>query len=185
MKILIKTSWFIIQLALITLTLSSCQPDSKEAVVSGNNVCVADPTCKPSNGFNGASYQNHPGYTPYGYGQPFYYYNNNAFLCNCPYGTLPTFNRFAGLGCVSVNQLGMKASFSAFFYLSWGNNQWTNLPQLYRYNYSSGSGSCYNGVVQSCLVNQPNSCPSGYICRPNNMASSSASNMGLCVASYR
>lgn len=185
MKTLAKIFLFMVNFTLILLALSACQPNNKEAVVSGNNVCVADPTCKPSSGYNGAVYQNYPGYTPYGYGQPFNYYNNSAYLCNCPYGSIPTFNRFAGLGCVRMSHFSMSSNFSAFFYLSWGQNQWTNLPQLYRYNYNSGAGYCYNGVVQSCLVSQPNNCAVGYICRPNNMVSHSASNMGLCVASPR
>lgn len=183
---LILKSFIALNSLIILLSFSSCQQDSKEAIVSGNNVCVADPTCKPGSGYNGAAYQNYPGYTPYGYGQPFYYYNNNSYLCNCPYGSVPTFNSYTGLGCFSVRQLSFKPNFSAFFYLSWGNNQWSHLPQLYKYNYNTGAGYCYNGAAQSCMVNQPNSCPSGYQCRPNiPVLNSSTSSLGLCVANYR
>jgi hypothetical protein len=185
--------------ASVVLTLSGCQPGgSQEAIVSGNNTCVTDPTTCT----NSAAYQNNQGYTPYNYGtnntnnnsgyynSPFNYYNNNAYLCNCPAGSLPTYNSGAGLGCVRTTHLTAKASsLSAFFYLSWGqNNQWNNLNQIYRYNYGGnqgyqsgyGNSSCYNGAVQSCNVNQSSNCPAGYLCRAN-----SSSTMGLCVLSNR
>lgn len=176
-----------IYFALVIMTLTACQPSGKEAIVAGNNACITDPVSCGSNGaVNGSAYQNNQGYSPYGYGtnygygytQPFNYYNNNAYLCNCPNGTIPTYNGSAGLGCVST--ASMSAGLSAFFYLSWGNNQWNTLPQLYRYNYGGGPTSCYNGAVQSCSMAQPN-CPPGYLCR----TSGTGSSLGLCVASHR
>lgn len=189
----------IVYFALVLITLSACQPSGKEAVVAGNNACLTDPLSCGSNGaVNGSPYQSNPGYTPYGggygggtnnygsgstngYGQPFNNYNNTAYLCNCANGTIPTYNGSAGLGCVSRVSLSSKVGLSGFFYLSWGNNQWSNLPNLYRYNYGGGPTSCYNGAVQSCNVGQPSNCPSGYLCRPSNTSSS----LGLCVASHR
>ena len=186
----------IVYFALVLITLSACQPSGKEAIVAGNNTCATDPLACGSNGaLNGAAYQNNQGYAPYGtgsnnygsgngsgYGQPFNYYNNNAYLCNCPNGTIPTYNGSAGIGCVSRVSMSFKVNLSAFFYLSWGsNNQWNTLPQLYRYNYGGGNTSCYNGAVQSCTVGQVNNCPSGYFCQING----SSSTLGLCVASHR
>lgn len=186
----------IIYFTLVIILLSACQPSGKEAIVSGNNTCITDPvSCNGTAAVQGTGYgyQNNQGYYPYGngsgygYSQPFNYYNNNAYLCNCPSGTVPTYNPGAGLGCVSSSHLSStygsaKVGFSGYFYLSWGSNQWNTLPQLYRYNYGGGgSSSCYNGAVQSCTLNQASNCPSGYMCRPN----STNSNLGLCVASYR
>ena len=199
MKILV-----IVYFALVLISLSACQPSGKEAVVAGNNSCATDPMACGSNGaINGSAYQNNQGYSPYGnngsgygngngsgygygngsgYGQAFNYYNNNAYLCNCPNGTIPTYNGSAGIGCVSRVSMSSKVSLSAFFYLSWGvNNQWNTLPQLYRYNYGGGNTSCYNGAVQSCTVGQANNCPTGYLCQING----SSSTLGLCVASHR
>ena len=186
----------IVYFALVLITLSACQPSGKEAVVAGNNSCATDPMACGTNGaVNGSAYQTNQGYSPYGngstgygagngsgYGQPFNYYNNNAYLCNCPNGTIPTYNGSAGIGCVSRVSMSSKVNLSAFFYLSWGNNsQWNTLPQLYRYNYGGGNTSCYNGAVQSCTVGQVNNCPGGYICQING----SSSTLGLCVASHR
>lgn len=192
----------IVYFALVLITLTACQPSGKEAIVAGNNSCSTDPlTCGSNGNVNGSAYQYNQGYTPYGtgtgngttnygsgssygngYGQPFNYYNNSAYLCNCPNGTIPTYNGSAGIGCVSRVAMSSKVNLSAFFYLSWGtNNQWNTLPQLYRYNYGGGNTSCYNGAVQSCTVGQVNNCPGGYVCHVNG----SSSTLGLCVASHR
>lgn len=192
----------IIYFALVLITLTSCQKSGKEATVAGNNSCVTDPASCGGNGVvNGSAYQNNNnnGFNPYpnnygtspgfgtnpnygpGYNNQFNYYNNNAYLCNCPNGTIPTYNGSAGLGCVSSGRMSASAGLSAFFYLSWGQNQWNTLPQLYRYNYGGGNTSCYNGVVQSCNASQP-TCPAGYFC---NAQVSGVGSLGLCVASHR
>lgn len=186
----------LIYFGLLVLVLSACQPSNKEAIVSGNNSCITDPvSCggKGTQAVQGQAYQNNQGYYPYGYGmnygsgygygynQPFNYYNNTAYLCNCPMGTVPTYNAGNGIGCVSQGYLNSGYGLSAYFYLGWGSNQWNSLPQMYKYNYGGGSNYCYNGAVQSCTVGQANNCPSGSMCRPNNNNSS----LGLCVASYR
>ncbi len=189
----------IVYFALVLVVLSACQQSGKEAVVAGNNACATDPLACGSNGtVNGSAYQNNQGYSPYGngttgsgnfgsgnngsgYNQPFNYYNNNAYLCNCPNGTIPTYNGSTGIGCVARVSMSSKVGLSGFFYLSWGSNQWNTLPQLYRYNYGGGNTSCYNGAVQSCTVGQVNNCPGGYICQ----VSTASSTLGLCVASHR
>jgi hypothetical protein len=179
-----KISLFV-YFAFVVLALVGCQKSGDEAVVSGMNTCIVDPTS-----CNGSVYQQNQGYTPYGYssgssnstGSAFNYYNNNAYLCNCPAGSIPTYNTLAGLGCVRTSSSVAKAGLSAFFYLSWGsNNQWYNSPNIYRYNYGYNNGSCYNAAVQSCAVGQANNCPAGYICRP----SSPTATLGLCSTSYR
>lgn len=180
-----KTLLFV-YFALVIIALSSCQKSGEEAVVSGMNSCVVNPaSCN-----NASAYSQNQGYTPYGYSygngsggyaSPFNYYNNSAYLCNCPAGSIPTYNSYSGLGCVRNSGFSYKAGLSAFFYIGWGNNQWNTIPQLYRYNYGYNNGTCYNGAVQSCNVSTPNSCPSGYICRPSN----NANTLGLCVSSFR
>lgn len=117
------------------------------------------------------------------YSNPFNTYNNSSYLCNCPSGSIPTYNSYAGLGCVQQNQV--YAGVSAYAYFGWNsggganNQQWTNIPQISnQVGYTQSSSSCYNGVMQSCVISQPSSCAVGYSCQ----ASSAASNIGLCVA---
>ncbi len=117
----------------------------------------------------------------YGYGSASNYYNNTASsLCNCPQGSMPTYNTYAGMGCVNSGLINNNG-YSGYAYFSWGtgsnNNQWMNIPQVSNY-VGYGSQSCYNGVVQSCLTDQQNMCGIGYTCR----ASSAGSRMGLCVS---
>ncbi len=181
-------------------------------VAGNNSCATDPMACGSNGALNGSAYQTNQGYSPYGngstgygtggsgsgygsgygsgsgyqygngHGQPFNYYNNNAYLCNCPNGTIPTYNGSAGIGCVSRVTMSSKVNLSAFFYLTWGtNNRWNTLPQLYRYNYGGGNTSCYNGAVQSCTVGQVNNCPGGYVCQMNG----SRSTLGLCVASHR
>ncbi|MEQ1723282.1 MAG: hypothetical protein ABL930_08895 [Pseudobdellovibrio sp.] len=180
-----KTALFI-YFALVVLTLTGCQKSGDEAVVSGMNTCIVDPaSC------NSSVYQQNQGYSPYGFGigsgsttgSAFNYYNNNAYLCNCPAGTIPTYNASAGLGCVRNTSSVAVAGLSAFFYLRWGyNSQWYNTPNIYRYNYGYNNGSsCYNAAVQSCAIGQANSCPVGYVCRPSHPTAT----LGLCSTSYR
>lgn len=189
--------------AFATLILSSCgRSGGKEATVSGMNGCISDPaSC------NNSVYQQNQGggYYPYGYNsnygtnynysqyynQPFSYYGNSAYLCNCPRGTLPTYNSYAGLGCVRTSATlpagsahrrhkHSQKAYSYFYYLSWNNSQWYNTPYLSTYYYNQSS--CYNGAVQSCLLGTASSmCPAGYLCR----ATGSSTTLGLCTASYR
>lgn len=175
---------------------SSCQKNANsEATVSAVNPnCVTNPTSCNSAAYNQNGYtQYNNGYGAtggyggngcsscggnYGYNQPFNYYNNNAYLCNCSYGSVPTYNGTNGLGCVQTS--GMNFGAFGYAYLSWGGSQWSNLPQN-QFNYGQSS-QCYNGAVQSCTVgSNPQSCPGGMVCRPN----SSGSTIGLCVTSYR
>lgn len=136
---------------------------------------------QPYNYTNGGYFANN-GY--YGTGSGANYYNaNGSGLCNCPQGTMPTYNSYAGMGCVNSSLMG-NSGLSGYAYFSWGtgtyganNNQWTNIPQVSNYA-GYGSQSCYNGVVQSCLTDQQNMCSSGYTCR----ASSAESRLGLCVS---
>lgn len=182
MKIFVFVYFF-----LLILTLTACQPSPKDAMVPGSNTCVTDPvSCGGTQATQGNAYQNnnnYGGYYPYGYGsgyaQPFHYYNNSAYLCNCPTGTVPTYGYQGRLGCMASAQFSSTVGLSAYFYLSWGTNQWNPMPQMYHYSY--GGRSCYNGAVQSCALGQANSCASGYTCQ----AQGSISGLGLCVANYR
>lgn len=167
----------IIYSILFILLASACQRGNNEAAVSGVNAnCINNPAA-----CNSSLYQQSNGYTAYGNNyNPFQYYNNSAYLCSCPYGTVPTYNSYAGLGCVQSNYFSYSFGFYGYLYLGWGSNSWYQLPQLSSYNYSYTYSNCYNGAVQSCVVNQ-NNCPAGYTCRPN----SSNSSLGLCATAYR
>ncbi len=133
---------------------------------------------QPYQTYNNGTYFYNNGY--YGTGSGSMYYNaNGSSLCNCPEGTVPTYNSYAGMGCVNSGM--MNDSTSAYAYYGWStgpnNNQWMNIPQISNYVGYPGQ-SCYNGVVQSCLTDQQNMCGVGFTCR----ASSAQSRMGLCVS---
>lgn len=187
------------KLFLVTLTLLSilgCAKggsDSTTTQTQTNTMNTQDCVNNPSL-CNGGYYNNQYGFQPYnnggtyfgnngyyGTGSTQYYFNNtSAGLCNCPAGTMPTYNAYAGMGCVNSNLMSGGASGYAYFGYGSGttnNSQWMNIPQVSNYvGYSSQT--CYNGVVQSCLTDQQNMCSSGYTCR----AASASSRMGLCVA---
>jgi hypothetical protein len=173
------------------LLMSSCQGSSNSS--NGNaavptNACVSNPSsCQSGVYQQGYGFQNYnSGYnTSYGYppgGQNgFYYTNNSAYLCSCPAGSVPTYNNYGGLGCVQNNLV----SGGGYAYFGWGagtsnanNHQWVNIPQVSNYTGYNNNSSCYNGVVQSCLVDQAASCSAGYTCR----ASAAQSRLGLCVS---
>ena len=171
--------------------MSSCQKDNNNNSGNNagmNNICVTNPSACRSN-----VYQQGYGFQPYsngyntGYGQPygaqsgFYYTNNSAYLCSCPSGNIPTYNSYGGLGCVNNSMI----QGGGYAYFGWGsgqsgstNNQWVNIPQVSNYTGYKNQSSCYNGVVQSCLVDQASTCSSGYTCK----ASSAQSRLGLCVS---
>lgn len=192
---------FIVYISLVVMALSACQkPAQDQATVPGMDPqCVSNPSVCQSNIYNNA-----PGFTPYnysngyynpyssyygggynysysnyggGYINPFQNFNNSNYLCNCPAGSVPTYNGYAGLGCVQASM----TYGNAYAYFGWGvnNTHWTNIPQISNYEgYSQSNSSCYNGVVQSCVVNQPSTCATGYTCRAN----AASSMLGLCVA---
>ncbi|MGZ3690373.1 MAG: hypothetical protein ACXVAX_02645 [Pseudobdellovibrio sp.] len=166
-----------ISLALLFVGLSSCQNKS--------NSSSSDCTNNPSMCANSSLYQQNTGYTGYGYGNnsnPFNYYGNTAYLCNCPYGTMPTYNGSAGLGCVSTNYYNQGFGFYGYIHLGWNNNQWSNMSGLNSfYPPNNPYSSCYNGAVQSCVMGQANTCPAGTFCLDN----SGQSSLGLCVTDYR
>ena len=168
----------LVYFALFILVASSCQK-SKEANVGVTSACVNQPaSC------NSSVYQQSDGYSTYSNnGNPFSYSGNSAYLCNCPNGSIPTYNSYAGLGCVQTSYYNMSyyGNFNGsyamgFLYLAWGQNQWYPQSQLSTYG-----ANCYNGAVQSCVSGQANTCPAGSSCMQNGRSSS----LGLCVTSYR
>jgi len=166
----------IIYFMLFILLASSCQKPNSQAGVSGvSSACISNPA-----GCNSSLYQQSAGYSAYGNsGNPFTYYNNSAYLCNCPYGTMPTYNSSAGLGCVQSYSTPMVyGSFYAYLYIGWSSG-WYQMPGISTYNASYSS--CYNGAIQSCVVNESGSCPIGSFCLEN----SAGSSLGLCVTNYR
>lgn len=189
--------FFFTYLILVTFMVTSCQKnnDSDEGTITTD--CLNYPQACQTNVYN------QPGFTPYnyngngyGYGQqqggvfynnsyvgtgtsPFHQLNNSAYLCNCPGGSVPTYNNYGGLGCVQSNLLnsGGFQGYAYYGYNTSNNNQWTNIPQISNIQ-GYNNGSCYNGVVQSCIVTDQATCRSGYSCR----ASSAASAIGICVS---
>lgn len=171
----------------LSVGIYSCQKNSDDSQM--NTQCVNNPAL-----CNGQIYQQNNGFYPYtnygynygGYNQGYpnysggiYYTGNSGYLCNCPTGSIPTYNSYGGLGC--VNNAYMGGSAYAYFGLYGNgatNNQWMNIPQISNYT-GYNQSSCYNGVVQSCLVNQSQTtCSAGYTCR----ATTAQSNLGLCVS---
>lgn len=169
-------SVLIIYFMLFILLASSCQKPNSQAGVSGvSSNCIQSPSS-----CNSSLYQQSYGYSAYGNTySPFSYYNNSAYLCNCPYGYYPTYNSSAGLGCVRPNYTtSIYGGFYAYLYIGW-NNGWY---QTSTYNtYNSGYSSCYNAAIQSCVVNDGGTCAAGSFCLEN----STGSNLGLCVTNYR
>ncbi len=174
---------FIVYLSLVILAFAACQKSNQDAVVPGITTdCLNNP-----NLCNTGVYQQTPGFQPYNYGGNYYggNYNNgsngyNPFLnssqlCNCPGGSLPTYNNYSGLGCVQSNLVSGYA-YASFGYAS-NNNQWTNIPQISNTVGYQNQG-CYSGVVQSCLVGDTATCNTGYTCRMN----SASSRLGICVS---
>lgn len=189
-----KTFVFI-YFALTILILSSCQKSGEATVAGVNGQCITNaascntsayaqargygyyPYGSGSGGYAtnygyGSNYGNGSNYYGYGYNYsaPFTYYNNNAYLCNCPAGTIPTYNGYAGLGCVSTSNLNY--GWGSYFYMGWGSSNWYTMPNLNSYS------GCYSGAVQSCAINVPNSCPTGSYCLSN----FTGSTLGLCTA---
>ena len=176
---------FFTYLACVVILVTSCQNNKNSSNM--NTDCVNNPQLCQSN-----VYSQTPGFTPYNYygfggysynnqylggTGPFYYLNNSAYLCNCPGGTVPTYNSYSGLGCVQSNMLGGGYGYAYYGYSASNNNQWVNIPQISNLSGYTNNG-CYNGVVQSCIVNGPATCSSGYTCR----SSSAASALGMCVS---
>jgi hypothetical protein len=178
----------IIYLSLVILAFAGCQKSNQDATVpTVTTDCLNNP-----NLCNSGAYQQSPGFTSYNYGYG-YGYNNSIYgsgynpyaygtgsLCNCPIGTVPTYNNYSGLGCVRSSLI------YGFAYVTIGyssnNNQWTNMPQISNtVGYGGVQGSrCYQGVVQSCLVGDSSSCSTGYTCR----ATGASSHLGICGAVY-
>ena len=163
----------IIYFMLFILVASSCQKSTQAGASGVNSTCITSPSS-----CNSTLYQQSNGYSNYGNtANPFSYYGDSAYLCNCPYGMIPTYNSRAGLGCVSPSY-SLYGSFYAYLNIGW-NNGWYQMAAYSSLN-SSYSG-CYSGAIQSCVVNESGSCPIGNFCLEN----SAGSNLGLCVTNYR
>ena len=189
-----KSILFILFMGLTALNFA-CQKsnDGQVSAPAVSSNCVTNPqTCQSSlylqnSGFSVYPYNNGGAYNSYGTGgtvfangsfvssgaTPFYFANSAAYLCNCPLGSIPTYNTYAGLGCVQSQYVGA----TGYVAFGWGSNngQWLNIPQISN-NAGYPNRSCYNGVVQSCIIGKANSCSVGSTCLPAN----TYSNMGLC-----
>lgn len=142
-----------------------------------------NPACMNGTAYcNNQAYSYYPGFQPY----PNSYGNNywssswgTSGFCNCPAGSMPTYNSMYGLGCVNTNQFNY--NFSLYAWWGWGatNTQWTRNPissNITGYN-SLGGGGCFNSAVESCMTNIANSCGPGRICQPT----AASGTLGLCT----
>lgn len=164
-------------------------PAANDAVIPGISCMNGTANC------NSQNYSQYPGFYPYNvnpyqYGgySPYwnqYYGNwsgwnyNYAGFCNCPAGTVPTYNNYYGLGCVQNTYF--QPTLYYYAYWGWGpnNNQWVNIPQVSNMrDYSVQNQSCYSGTVQSCYTGVQNSCAYGYTCQPT----TPGSRLGLCLS---
>ena len=179
----------ILFLGLVLFTLGCQKSNENQASVPAvNSNCINNPqTCNSQLYLNNTGFSGYPmggsnnggsGYVFGGNGYytsgatPFYFANSAAYLCNCPFGSVPTYNTYSGLGCVQSQYIG--SSYTAY---GWGpnNGQWLNIPQISNVSGYPNS-SCYNGVIQSCVVGATNSCTAGYTCR----YTTAASTLGFC-----
>lgn len=187
---------FFSYLILVTFMVTSCQKKNNNNDVITTDCLNYPQTCQtgyynqtgflPYNyqGYNQYGYQNNGGvfYNNGFYGtgtSPFHQLYNSNYLCNCPSGYVPTYNNYAGLGCVQSQVIG-GFGFQGYAYYGYNganNNQWVNIPQISNVQGYNNS-SCYNGVVQSCLVTNQSTCGVGFTCR----ATSAASALGMCVS---
>jgi hypothetical protein len=120
----------------------------------------------------------------YAYNQGFSAYPQNPYsnpasgnFCNCPAGQRPVYNGQYGLGCMSNTAFQPYAANAAYWSWSADNNQWVNEQITSNaQGYYGNSTMCYQGVAQTCLVDQPNSCGAGLTCR----VTGAASRVGVC-----
>lgn len=177
-------------LSTLVLAFSACQKSTQDAIVPAVTTdCLNNPSL-----CNGGVYQQAPGFTPYnynggsnynGYYSSYYqggynpFLSGNGYLCNCPTGTIPTYNNYSGLGCVQ-STLVQGYAYISFGYAS-NNNQWTNMPQISNvvgYGGYTQNQVCHDTVVQSCFVGDAAACGTGYTCRIN----SASARLGVCVS---
>lgn len=124
----------------------------------------------------------------YGYNQgfsaypqnPYYTNGTNGNFCKCPVGQRPVYNGQYGLGCANITAFEGTTASAIYWRYQADNDQWVNLTQSSNVQgYFGNSTSCYSNVAQSCLVDQPNSCGAGNICR----VVGGGSRVGICTTS--
>lgn len=122
----------------------------------------------------------------YGYNQgfsaypenPYYTNGTNGNFCKCPAGQRPVYSGQYGLGCANITALQGTAGSAIFWRYQANNDQWVNLTQASnQQGYLGNTTACYNTVAQSCLVDEPNSCGTGNMCR----VIGAASRIGICT----
>ncbi|HPI39337.1 MAG TPA: hypothetical protein PLJ21_00940 [Pseudobdellovibrionaceae bacterium] len=166
---------------------SACdkKDEGRPATTPLNNTCL-NQACDTSV-YNQQGWQPYPtSYSQYGgynsYYNQYYYgtysYNYYGQFCDCPSGYLPVYNSSNGLGC--VQNVYVQPYWNIAFYASLNsNNNWTNVPIMSSVQSPANASSknCYNGVLNSCIVDQPNSCGYGYGCQ----VTAGGSRIGICV----
>lgn len=168
---------------LAPLMFAACAEENKNSAVP----VAPSPGCMNGTTYcDSSQYGYHQGYAPYPQ-NPYFHSEQNAAsayrgfnfsnLCDCPAGQRPVYNGTIGLGCVNASNIPGPNS---ALYWSWQarNGQWVNVPQISNaQGYAGNSSSCYKDVAQSCLVDQPNSCGAGAMCR----VTGGGSRLGICT----
>lgn len=198
---MLKTGSKILLILVSSLLFWGCGKDKSDSNSGTSTACLQNPytgTCDNSAYNQYAQWgfypypinANNPGYTsdpnsPFRYRLDYYYYGyygNSTNLCNCPAGTRPVYNGGMGIGCAAVQAM---PNWLPIYYHGLNtisgppiNNHYVNIPQVSNitgvYN---NFGGCYGQVAWSCLLNQPNQCPSGTACQAN----AQNSPIGICV----
>lgn len=159
-------------LTLILLVLSACGgggEGNKNATTPLNTTCI-NGVC--DNSYYNQFYQN--GFLGYPASN---YYGGYAGYCSCPAGYRPVYSGIIGMGCVQINYFQAYSSAAYYYGSNTTTNQYVNIPQFSNMDSTAfGQNSCYTSVAQSCYLNQPSSCSSGY-CR----AVGGSTVLGVCT----
>lgn len=155
-----------------------------DGCITGNGYCNTN----IYNQYYQYGWMTYPGFRP-GYNY-INYFQQYGGACNCPAGTLPVYNSYAGLGCVSEAYLRPFIGFNFYWQISWGYNPYggyysshplndypVNTNQISNISGYPTNGNCQQNLIQSCYVDQANSCGNGATCR----VTAAGSRLGICV----
>ncbi len=153
-----------------------------------NNYNTYGYSAYPINPYNWGGYYNYHNYRfGTGGGAGGYGYGGYMNFCNCPVGTRPIYNSWAGLGCVQDMTIQPYFGAAMYYGLQPNNYQWVNIPQIPNtMGYGGGGyggggyggGNCFSNVAQSCFIDQGGGCGAGGFCR----VTAAGSRVGICVS---
>ncbi|HEY8271225.1 MAG TPA: hypothetical protein VIG33_10090 [Pseudobdellovibrionaceae bacterium] len=179
-------NYLLISLFTLSLFVACADQHSNNNNGAPTNIATVPP---PANCVNGTAYCNsnqyigNPGFSAYP-NNPYYYTNRYAWnqggyygnFCDCPNGSRPVYNGQFGLGCVAISSFQSYTGNAVYWGLGANNNQWVNIPQISN-SHGYPQNGCYQQVMQSCFIDQANSCGVGLTCQ----TTGGASRLGICV----